>query len=383
VDQSVQYALRNPFFISSRLMPAIRVGDATIHMRADSVDSEDFDPIVRWQYIIAGTDVDYEASDVSTDYLGRSTIAGQLPWAMSTLLTFLSHAADANVDDAVPFPAAVCHWARRNSDEITMMLDVVENPDQHRMSASELWRAITHDPYQTPYGRWCGAQAVAHADRLSTLNPPTTNTATAKTGLAVRDELWHETAVAWYTMLTNQPEPDHTPPPLCTVADRDTIHAWLRQPAPEPHIGTIKQLLDLDHRDEQWYGPLGLPALIEHAQREGLFGIRDHTIRLHNVFDHTTGSNGNLLTIHTPSGVTVAAGPFAIDLLLTHGWVDEATVLGNCATAINSAFASPAPPAATAPDRARPFPPLGTEPAVSATAGTVSGSPVFTAHRRR
>jgi hypothetical protein len=366
VDFSVQYSLRKPFFISSRLMPAIRVGDATIHMRAHSVDSEDGDTLVRWEYLIDAPSVQYGTNDVSTPYIGQSVIAEQLPTAMGALLDGLSHAADG--DEAGPFPHQVWLWARRHQDEITMVLDGIDNPDTQEMSSSELWRAITHDPYQTPYGRWCAGQAVAHADRLATLNPNAaypTNTA-----LAVRDEVWHDSALGWYTMLTNQPEPPHTTIPVCTVSDRDTIENWLRQSA-----AGLSDGLGSD--------PRPLHALVDQAQRAGLFGIRNHTIRAHTVLDHRTGSDAILLTIHTPNGATFAAGPIATDLL-TGGVTergDEVTVLRNCATALAAAYPpnhDPVPP-----DRSRQFPPLGTDLAPTAATSPPPATPVSAAHRHR
>jgi hypothetical protein len=249
-----------------------------------------------------------------------------------------------------------------------MVLDRIDNRDAQEMSSSELWRAITHDPYQTPYGRWCAGLAVAHADRLGTLNPPATHT--TNTGLAVRDETWHDTALGWYTMLTNRPGPEHTTTPVCTVADRDTIENWLRQSG----SGLTDTLGD---------DPRELHALIHQAQRDGLFGIRNHTIRAHTVVDHRTGSDATLLTIHGPTGVTLAAGPIATDVLTggVPGRGDEVAVLRNCATAVASAY--PASHDPVPPDRSRPFPPLGTDLAATATTSSLPATPVTAAHRHR
>jgi hypothetical protein len=379
VDLSVQYTLREPFFISTRLMPAVRVGAATIHMRAHSVDADDGDTVVRWEYLIDAPSVHYGANDVSTFYVAEAAIAQQLPTVMGGLLAALSHVADG--DEAGPFPHEVYQWAHRHQDEITMVLDGIDNPEPQVMASSGLWRAITHDLYQTPYGRWCAAQAIAHADQLATLNPPAADT--ANTGLAVRDEAWHDSALGWYTMLTNQSEPEQAPIPVCAVADRATIQAWLRQPAPQPNTGTLGHVLGLDDRDHQWHGSRTLQMLIEQAQRDGLFGIRNHTIRVHTVLDHLTGADASLLTVHAPSGATLAAGPIATDILTAGmtGRGDEVTALRNCATAVASAFA--AQQTAAAPGRSRPFPPLGIDPTAAATVSTAPGSPATTAHRHR
>jgi hypothetical protein len=298
--------------------------------------------------------------------MGQAAIPEQLPTAMATLLASLSHIADG--DEAGPFPHEVYQWARRHQDDITIVLDGIDNPQAQGMPPSEQWRAITHDPYQTPYGRWCAGQAVAHADRLATLNP--SGTFTTGTGLAVRDETWHDSALGWYTMLTNRPEPDHTTVPVCTLADRDTVENWLRQ-APSGLI------------DNLGADPGALPALIGQAQRDGLFGIRNHTIRAHTVVDHRTGSNATLLTIHTPNGTTLAAGPIATDLLTggVTGRGDEVTVLRNCATAVTSAYPANHDPVPRG--RSRPFPPLGTDLAATATTSPLPATPATAAHRPR
>ncbi|MDT5027813.1 MAG: hypothetical protein QOE61_4239 [Micromonosporaceae bacterium] len=233
-----------------------------------------------------------------------------------------------------------------------------------RMSATTLWRNITNNPDQTRYSRWCAGQATAHADRIATLNPIRPHQTNPASALAMRDETWHETAVQWYTMLTDRPEPDNRPVPVCAVADRDAIHAWLNQPAPHPYAGTMDEFLGLHHMHDEWAGRFALPSLIEHAQHAGLFGIPQHTIRLHNVLDHTTGWNGDLLTIHTPTGAALAAGPFN-SYHLTDGpagpAIDiEVTVLRNCATAVDTALAAHETGVVATPDRARPFPTLGT-----------------------
>ena len=218
----VQYILREPFFISSRLMPAVRVGDATIHMRADTIDDGQPRPARAMAYLIDGPGLHYDANDVSTPYLGQATIGGPTADGHGRRLLAgpVSHGADR--DETSPrCPDAVYQWARRNQDEISMSWPTSSTRPPQRMPAADLWRAITHDPYQTPYGRWCAGQAIAHADRLATLNPQSG----PATGLVVRDELWHETALAWYTMLTDRAEPAITS--VCAVADRDTIATWL------------------------------------------------------------------------------------------------------------------------------------------------------------
>jgi hypothetical protein len=149
-------------------------------------------------------------------------------------------------------------------------------------------------------------------------------------------------------MLTNQPEPEHPTIEVCTVADRDTIEHWLQHSA----AGLADFLGD---------DPGALPPLIDQAQRAGLFGIREHTIRAHTVRDPWTGTASTLFTIHTPTGATLAAGPIATDLLTggATGSADPVTALRTCATTVSSAF--PPDPESPPPGRSRPFPPLGAD----------------------
>ena len=362
MTQPVRYTLQEPFFISSRLMPAVAVADATIHLQADTIDADQADPRLSWHYIIDAPGLYYEARDVTTPYLGPSTVAGQLPTAMGTVLSYLANAADGdNRGDEPLLPDAVYQWARRNQDELTLTAEFVEHGPPQRMPATDLWRAITHDPYQTPYGRWCAAQAVAHADRLGTLHPR----GGLATGLVVRDGLWHETALAWYTMLTDRPEPDSRS--ACVVAGRGAVTAWLSTAAPHPYAGTMADFLHPTHTDTDWGSALGLDELVEHAQQAGLFGIPGHTIRLHNVFDVRTNQVGHIVTVQTPTGTTMASGP--VDLRPANAR-DAWDMLRLCAAYVDSALPFEAADL-SAPSRARAFPNLN-----ATTSVQVDTSPV-------
>src|SRR5262245_9138462 len=181
----VQYQLYPPLFISSRLTPAVKVGGTTIHLHAAGIDTnEPHDPRVVWEYTLEAPTVYYSGRDLTTPYLGPATIAGQLPQAMATLLGSLSHMVD--VDGASSLPDPVYEWAHRHRDELALVAELVENTPDRPIPSRSVWWALTHDPYQTPYGQWCTGQATVHADRLATLSagsPPA--------GLAVRDEQWH------------------------------------------------------------------------------------------------------------------------------------------------------------------------------------------------
>src|SRR5688572_24233180 len=111
MTQPVQYRLRAPFFISSRLAPALNVADTTIYMEAVAVDRDDErDPRVVWQYSIEGPTVSHAGRDLTTPYLGPDTVAGQLTTAMGTLLDSLGHVADGDAPgrNDTSLPDAVC-----------------------------------------------------------------------------------------------------------------------------------------------------------------------------------------------------------------------------------------------------------------------------------
>jgi hypothetical protein len=160
-------------------------------------------------------------------------------------------------------------------------------------SAVTHWRELLRRCDLTPGQRRRLGQATAHADRLAALHP-------TRTGLAVRDELWHRTALTHYT--TNPPEPIE-PAPACRIATRHQLAAWLTTAAPRPYAGTMAEYLAADP------GPLLLADLVDQAQLAGLFGQPDHTVIAYPITDPRDGLTGHLLTIHAPTGAVLAAGP--------------------------------------------------------------------------
>lgn len=314
MTQPVRYELRPPMFISSRLMPAVTIDDVTIHIQAVAVDhDEPADPRVVWEYIIESATLMHAGRDLTTPYHGAAAIPGQLPTAMGTLLTHLDHLADTSTDDTqddihpgTSMPSEVVRWARHHRNELTAVAELVDRDARQPLPASLVWRAITHDPDQTPYGRWCAGQATQQADRMATLNP---RPGTAH-GLVVRDELWHEHALAVYTTLAARPEPANLATLACVVAEPDSIRAWLDGPA--PHTSAVSMADHLRVRDAglDWHT---IPDLIEQAQNAGLFGLAEHTIRAHPVIDDTHNTVGHVLTITTPDGDRLATAPITTD----------------------------------------------------------------------
>ncbi len=115
--------------ITSRLLPGVRVGDATISIawakRAGSGGRS------RYQYYIDGPGIEHEGDDLQSGAGG-----GGLQEGMSSLLAFLGAAAEAYAasmrgresDNADLFPAAVNEWAYQNDSEIgSLQFELDEN----------------------------------------------------------------------------------------------------------------------------------------------------------------------------------------------------------------------------------------------------------------
>lgn len=107
--------LHAPFIIGSRLLPALRIGDATLTLRLPLFPAE----CGRW-----GAAMIFEAPGIAfTDQTLRSGLSGfrSLVDPFSTFLSFLDAAAEAREDgdNADLFPPAVMQWARDNASEIS------------------------------------------------------------------------------------------------------------------------------------------------------------------------------------------------------------------------------------------------------------------------
>lgn len=121
--------LRAPFMISSRLLPAVKVGGATISLEPIGRTS---DNRPRWRYFIdinppfPGYAGGYLADDLYGDVGGLHDTQD----AMAALLSFLGAAAEAYAyqistgresDNADLFPACIEEWATQYSDELSML----------------------------------------------------------------------------------------------------------------------------------------------------------------------------------------------------------------------------------------------------------------------
>lgn len=128
--------LHKPFLISSRLLPAVTVGEATISITY--AERPGRDGRVRYQWFIDGLNLEASGDDLQSGCGGGSIQEG-----MQSLLSFLSACAESirygrqydaqgNItkdgEHADLFPAKVGEWAIQHSDELSMLaLELEDN----------------------------------------------------------------------------------------------------------------------------------------------------------------------------------------------------------------------------------------------------------------
>lgn len=110
--------LKHPFCISSRLLPAIKVGDDYISIEFSKLPGRNGK--ARFKYYIDTPEFEYEADDLHTH-------RGDLQDGMGNLLVFLVAAA---AEPGYLFPEHVGEWADRHLGELEeLQLTISETPD--------------------------------------------------------------------------------------------------------------------------------------------------------------------------------------------------------------------------------------------------------------
>jgi hypothetical protein len=120
--------LKSPFFISSRLLPAVRVANAVLSIGygGDATTTGR----TRYQYFIDFEGLsDFEGHDIKSGVGG-----GTLKQGMESLLAFLSACGESSRpgrkgENADLFPPAIGEWAYENLDEIGIVLFEVEETE--------------------------------------------------------------------------------------------------------------------------------------------------------------------------------------------------------------------------------------------------------------
>jgi len=121
--------LRKPFFISSRLLPAVKVGDATISIEYAGNEP---DGRVRYRYYLDFADgTEHVGEDLKSGVFG-----GTLKQGMESLLSFLEACAESRNprhgepgENADLFPDRVGEWAYQNDGEIASVRLWVEETE--------------------------------------------------------------------------------------------------------------------------------------------------------------------------------------------------------------------------------------------------------------
>jgi hypothetical protein len=129
--------LREPFCISARLLPALRVEGAWIQLEPDGW-SKDRRQVFRWTIDLPGVkgsdDGGFSAADL------RSGVGGgaSLQQMFATLLGFLSACGESvryadrtgrEGENADLFPRQVARWAAQHADELAMLECVLEEEE--------------------------------------------------------------------------------------------------------------------------------------------------------------------------------------------------------------------------------------------------------------
>lgn len=119
--------LHPPFQISSRLLPSLQIGNGTVSLKYER-DNREGRMVFRW--FIDIPEGEFSEADLKSGVGGAS-----LQDMFGSLLSFLGAAAEAydytmrtgrESENEDLFPKPVMEWAYQNSDEITMILDDIE-----------------------------------------------------------------------------------------------------------------------------------------------------------------------------------------------------------------------------------------------------------------
>lgn len=127
--------LSPPFLISSRLLPAVRIGDATVQLEFSSRPGREGRARYRWT-------IDFDNGETfSDDDLQSGCGGGTIAEGFSSLLSFLSACGESHRyreatgrggDNADLFPAPVAQWAAENEDDLALLsCELDENPEAY------------------------------------------------------------------------------------------------------------------------------------------------------------------------------------------------------------------------------------------------------------
>ena len=117
--------LHEPFIITARLLPGVKIGDSFISIE---LAGETCEGRTRYRYHIDTPDFEHTSSDLKSGCGGGDLVQG-----MSSLLSFLGAAAEAynrpDSDNADLFPPNVTEWAYQHSDETSRLQCEIEESE--------------------------------------------------------------------------------------------------------------------------------------------------------------------------------------------------------------------------------------------------------------
>jgi hypothetical protein len=124
------FVLREPFRISPRLTPSVRIGESFISIEYAGRTTPDGRTVYRYHLDLDGIEP-YTAEDIHSGVGGGSIRSG-----MRSLLSFLESCGEANRasretpgENADLFPKAVGEWCYQHLDEISSMILWVEGAE--------------------------------------------------------------------------------------------------------------------------------------------------------------------------------------------------------------------------------------------------------------
>lgn len=126
----MNYVMKPPLILTHRLVPGIRIGDATISLCIERDEDQPVrtdDQRLIYHYWIDTPEFSHEGSDLQSGCGGRDN-AQSVQEGLCSLLSFLSACANANDpsygdepgESADLFPPRVGEWAYQNDSEIGM-----------------------------------------------------------------------------------------------------------------------------------------------------------------------------------------------------------------------------------------------------------------------
>jgi len=126
--------IREPFAISPRLLPGIKIADAWVSLTYSKRAGEEHRTRFQWY-------IDLPSGEYSDDDLQSGNCASSLQKEFGTLLAFLDAAGEAydyftkhgrSTENIDLFPPQVCEWAAQNRDEIGMLrLEIEESGEAY------------------------------------------------------------------------------------------------------------------------------------------------------------------------------------------------------------------------------------------------------------